>query len=345
VVLVTHPRHPAGPPRPITKVAFHQSTGAVWSGDLGSAVGHDPVTVRVPGFQVSPPTAPTNVRVNNDSGQPLFVYWGSSWSEGATVTGYTVTAQPGGHTVTVAADNSSMTSTNFPALRDGTYTFSVVAHSAAGSSAAGVTEPLRVIGVPDPPPSVTAVRSLAPHEVTVNWAPVTTTAITGYRVTLSNGANRVVPPGITWAALPAGDGQTVTATVVALNQWLESSPVTSLPVTMPAFVVFTPPTLPTQTATPPPSPAVPAYTGRVAKPRVVVKGARVTVSWAAPTDGRLPITKYQVVRRPGKALTVPSSKRRVVIKGLGKGVHRFAVIAYSAVGAGTTSKYVKVRIP
>ena len=83
-----------------------------------------------------PPSAPTEVFGGQDDGAVL-VYWRASVPDGTPVTGYTVTASPGGRSETVAADRSSCF---LDGLDNGTeYLFSVTPHSAAGDGPTGTS--------------------------------------------------------------------------------------------------------------------------------------------------------------------------------------------------------------
>lgn len=329
-------------PEPLVEIATytdpHANTWeADWAALTGTGTQADPLTLPLPGFDVRVPEAPYEVGASQlDPVFPTFVTWkrGAEW--GAEITSYTVTAAPGGRTVTVDgpfADWSVEQSAQFKDMRDGSYTFTVVAHSAVGSSPVSAPSPtLRLIGVPDAPASVSATAA-STSSVLVTWTPVTATAVTGYKVTLSNGSVTWVGPGATSSYLSAAAGQTVTATVVALNQGgLESTPVTSAPVTVPTPPVVLVP------------PAEPVFTGKVGKPKVKVKGSKVIVTWSAPTKGRLPITKYKVLHKPGKAVTVSGSRTKAVFKKLKAGKHTFAVIAYTNMGAGMVSAYAKAVV-
>lgn len=310
---------------------------ADWAAVTGAGTQADPLTLPLPGFEVRAPEAAYEVSASQiDPIFPTFVKWRQAAEWGAQVTSFTVTASPGGRTVTVAAPFSEWTderSAQFDDMRDGTYTFTVVANSAVGSSpASAASQPFRLIGIPDAPASVTATAP-SYSSVQVSWTPVTATAVTGYKVTLSNGAVQWVAPTVTSTSLSAGAGQTVTASVIALNQGgLESAPRTSAPVTVP-----TPPVV----VTPDPEQA---YTDKVARPKVKVKGSKVIVTWSAPTRGRLPITKYKVLRKPGKAVVVKGTSTKAVFKGLAPRTYRFAVVAYSAAGASMVSAYAKAVV-
>jgi hypothetical protein len=302
----------------------------------GSGTQADPRTLPLPGFQVQVPLAPFDVTVSQFSPSlaPSVTYTPGD-VRGARISGYTVTASPGGKTVTFATNSVSDTSTrqsvSIPGLRDGSYSFTVVAHSAVGDSAvSSPSTPLKVVGNPDSTTGVT-VRAVDPLTVEVAWAPVTTTSVTGYRVTLSNGSARVVSAGTTTATLNVSSGQTVTASVITLNQGWESAPVTSAPATVPNFAV-------------PPPPPPPNYVGRVSKPFAKVKGRKVIVSWSAPSQGLQPITQYKVKRSTGRAVTVPGTRQRVVFKNLKPGIHKFAVVAYAGAVPSQLSFWVKARV-
>jgi YD repeat-containing protein len=80
-----------------------------------------------------PPYAPTNVRAVPGDAQSA-LSWAAATANGSAVTGYTITASPGGATKTVAGD---VTSTMFEGLTNDTaYTFTAVATNAIGDSVA-----------------------------------------------------------------------------------------------------------------------------------------------------------------------------------------------------------------
>ncbi|SIT88828.1 fibronectin type III domain-containing protein [Microbacterium sp. RU33B] len=80
------------------------------------------------------PTAPGNVRARLAAALVVVAWEAPASTGGSAITGYTVTASPGGQTITTAASGRSAT---FRGLAKGTaYTFTVKADNAAGSSAA-----------------------------------------------------------------------------------------------------------------------------------------------------------------------------------------------------------------
>ncbi len=127
------------------------------------------------------------------------VQWVAPSDGGAPITGYRVTAEPGGHSMNVAADT---TVTALTGLTNGTaYTVRVVALNAAGTSSAA--ERTGVQPAAARPPAVptdlrAAVRGTGAVEVRWN-APVDTgtSAVTGYTVTATPGGQTVSVTGTT----------------------------------------------------------------------------------------------------------------------------------------------------
>ncbi len=96
-----------------------------------------------------PPFAPTNVRATAGNGSAT-VTWTAAVEDGSSVTGYTISAVGGSPTSpTVGAGTHSV---NMTGLTNGrTYTFAVVANSAAGSSVPSHPSNAVVPRVPPPP--------------------------------------------------------------------------------------------------------------------------------------------------------------------------------------------------
>ncbi|WP_343990838.1 glycoside hydrolase domain-containing protein, partial [Terrabacter terrae] len=78
----------------------------------------------------TPPSAPTSVTAVPDDGRAT-VSWTAATANGSPVTGYTVTASPGGVTATVAGSATSATVTGL--TNDTAYTFTVTATNAVGT--------------------------------------------------------------------------------------------------------------------------------------------------------------------------------------------------------------------
>ncbi|MQA33308.1 S8 family serine peptidase [Modestobacter roseus] len=115
------------------------------------------------------PSAPTGVSAQAGTGRAT-VWWTPALPNGSAVTGYAVTAAPGGATVTT----TGATNVVVPGLDNGTaYTFTVTATNDLGTSPASVaSSPVTPIAVPGVPTAVTAVA----HDgsATVSWtAPAT----------------------------------------------------------------------------------------------------------------------------------------------------------------------------
>ena len=73
--------------------------------------------------------------------------------------------------------------------------------------------------------------------------------------------------------------------------------------------------------------------GRPGKPKVKVKakGKKVVVTWAAASSNGSPVVGY-LVRVSKGANASTSGRRKVVLRGLGKGRHQVKVFAVNAVG-------------
>lgn len=182
---------------------------------------------------LGPPAAPTAVGATWGNGQTTVSWSPPADTGGSPVTGYTVTALPGGQTVRVGPD---ITEATFTGLINGTvYTFTVTADNEVGTGPAslpssGVTPAAK----PGAPTNVT----LSPGNVSaiLSWqAPVDTggLALTGYSITVQPGG-RV----LTVAA------NTLTATVDALQPGTSTtflvSAVNAAGASTPASVSFSP---------------------------------------------------------------------------------------------------------
>lgn len=338
---------------PPVPVYFFTDGGSVYNANLSEATGTNPHLVTISGFTVGPPTAPVvqatteNVQVGEVAVSYMHT---NAVHNGSAVTGYTVTASPGGATQSVPPASS-------PVIMRGlvggtTYTFTVTAHSNAGSTTSLPSNPVTVTSPPSAPPGLTATLT-GPGQVTVTWETTNGNGspVTGYQV------SAWVLTGIPAAAdqrsvvingVPAG---THAVSVLARNNYGNGPPATTT-ITMPgAGPAIPPPTTGTTTATPPTSP-IPIPTslppGPVPKPtaKVKVKGNKVTVSWSAPNDASGgPVTRYLIAATPGKDKTVTGAARRVVFKNLKPGKYKFTVTGLNAAGKGPTSQSVKIVVP
>ncbi len=117
--------------------------------------------------------------------------WTAPAANGAPVTGYTVTASPGGARTTVAAGSTSALVTG---LTNGTaYTFTVVATNAVGRSAPS-TPSTTVTPAGRPTPVGRPTAKVVGTRVVVTWkaANANGTPITAYRVDISKGKDQVL---------------------------------------------------------------------------------------------------------------------------------------------------------
>ncbi|MDQ7908917.1 fibronectin type III domain-containing protein [Phytohabitans sp. ZYX-F-186] len=127
------------------------------------------------------------------------VQWVAPADGGAPISGYTVSAEPGGHRVAVAADT---TVAKIEGLTNGTaYTVRVTAANSAGTGEAAEATAVRpsAARAPDAPVDLRA-TAVAAGTVELAWAPpvdVGTGAITSYRVTASPGGTTVTATGTT----------------------------------------------------------------------------------------------------------------------------------------------------
>ena len=149
-----------------------RATNAVGSGAPSNALSATPRTV---------PGAPTLNTATPGNAQVTIAWFAPASNGGSTITGYTVTASPGGATCsTVGALTCTITG-----LTNGTaYSFTVRATNAAGTGAASNTLSATPRTVPGPPQGLTA----APHRtkgINLAWAAPSTnggSGITGYKI-------------------------------------------------------------------------------------------------------------------------------------------------------------------
>ena len=141
------------------------------------------------------------------------VSWAAPVPDGSIVTGYVVTASPGGATCTT---NGAITCIVTNLVNETPYTFTVVATTATEGNSPPSVASAQVTPVGPPPTGVTGVAGNA--QVTVSWVAPTPVgpAITGYTVTAApggatcttNGATTCIVTGLT-------NGDSYTFTVVA----------------------------------------------------------------------------------------------------------------------------------
>jgi hypothetical protein len=168
-----------------------------------------------------PPGPPLNVTATTGNLSATITWSPPASDGGSAITSYTVTASPGGQTMTVSGSSFSAT---FSGLMQGTsYTFSVVANNSNGAGTASApSNQITAITVPSAPTSVTA--SAADGSAILSWTapPDGGGAIQGYVVTpYINGVAQTPitfnQPNLMEVILGLTNGVTYTFTVVAFN--------------------------------------------------------------------------------------------------------------------------------
>jgi Fibronectin type III domain len=167
----------------------------------------------------SVPGSPTNVVGVAGNGDAVVSWFTPLDNGGSAITGYTVTASPGGITVTTAA---AANTAFIPGLINGlAYTFQVVATNAVGSSTPSNVSapviPLVSISVPGAPTAVVAVAGV--NSATVTWvAPADGgSLITQYTVLSTPDGQVASTVGLTTTVYGLAHGTAYTFTVRAVN--------------------------------------------------------------------------------------------------------------------------------
>ena len=265
------------------------------------------------------PGIPTAVSASAGSTQASISWTAPASTGGASISSYTVTAQPGGQTC-----SSSLTSCTVSGLTNGTeYSFTVAATNAIGTGTASAPSNQVTPGTfPGAPTGVTGTYGNTQARVT--WTPPASNGgyrITQYVVTASPGSQRctyTVATPETDACNVTGltNGMSYTFSAVATNSLGTSISSASSAAVTPA----TTPTAPTNVQ------AAPAH-------------SQATVSWALPSSsGGQPITSYTVTTSPGGATCTSASVLTCVLTGLTDGTaYTFTVTASNLVGSSPSS--------
>ena len=289
------------------------------------------------------PVAPTGVTASAGNTQ-VAVWWEPSHNAGGSaITGYTVTATPGGLTTTVIGVTTS--SANISGLTNGTpYTFTVTANNSLGNSTASTPSAPAIPGsiVPVAPTSVSA--TAGNNQAAIWWSPSInggSSAITGYTVTSSGGQTTTTIGASTDTVNVIGltNGTSYTFTVTANNATSSSNAsIASNSVTPNATPAPTPG--PGPAPAPQPGPVSPSSLITVPGPPtgvfVTVGNRQAFVRWSAPAnDGGSPITRYTVTSSGGQIVSTTGATTATVT-GLTDGTdYTFTVTATNAVGTST----------
>ncbi len=280
---------------------------------VGNSAESSPSNAVTPATEADPPTG---VSATRGSGSAAVAFTAPVNNGGSSVTGYVVTASPGGQ----SCSTSGATSCTVTGLTDGTaYTFTVHATNAVGNSAeSSASAAVTPASVPNAPTSVSATSGNG-SVVVAFAAPANNggSTITGYTVTASPDGATCSATGTTSCTVTSlTNGTAYTFTVHATNavgNSVESSVSASV----------TPATVPD----PPTNVSVTRGNGSA------------NVNWTAPAiTGGAAISGYVVTSSPGGRTCATSGVASCVVTGLVNGsAYTFSVYATNSVGNSTAS--------
>ena len=281
-----------------------------------------------PSARVTAPDSPTDVTASGGDGKATITWSVPASDGGSPITGYKVTASPGGSTVDV--DSGRTTNATITRLTNGTsYTFTVRATNTIGDSgesgpSRSVTPAVRAT-VPDAPSGVAA--TAGDEKATVTWnVPVSDggSRITGYTISVSPGRLTASSVGPDTSAEVRGltNGVEYTFSVAAINDVGTGNLSTESRGVTPQQVVQAP--------------------GSPTGVNSLAGDGQVVVSWTAPaSDGGSSITSYTVQVTPGSTTVDTSSGRETsaTVTRLTNGTaYTFSVIAKNSSGSSTESR-------
>jgi hypothetical protein len=287
-----------------------------------NAVGISPTSL--PSAAVTPgagPAAPTGVTATPGD-RSAQVFWTASAPNGSPITGYTITASPGGATVTVPGDQTMGTVSG---LTPGTsFTFTVKATSALGTSPASAPSNAVIpAAIPGAPSAVTATAGNRSAQVSWSGPAPSGVPISGYTVTASPGGRTVTVGADARRASVTGlkNGTAYTFTVRTIND------IGTSPASAPSASVI---------------PVGPP--GRVTSLKATPGKRLVTLRWTAPAHTAPGITRYVLKSSSGKTVTVAGGVLVARFKKLKPGTYKFTITAHNDLGAGPSSRAVRVRV-
>ncbi len=288
-------------------VGVKYGTGGSGPGQKGSA-GTAVVT-----FGAAPPQAPGHVTATAVAGRARVAWTAPSNDGGAVVSGYTVTANPGGATQNCSTSPCTMQ----PLLGKVPYSFSVTAVNVAGRSVPSDASPAIIVDAPPPPPTdVRATPGNGTATLTfVQPADGKISPVTGYLVTSSTQSREW-----TCSAAPCVVGGLTNGESSAFR--IRARNLAGLSLLSTASNTVVPSTVPGQP------------TGLAATPG----NGLVRLTWTAPPTGGAPIEGYRVVRSDGAFSTCSGPVTSCTVTGLRNGsTYRFTVAAYNDRGRGPDS--------
>jgi Zn-dependent metalloprotease len=165
------------------------------------------------------PASPTGASAAPGDAQAVVSWTAPANNGGSSITGYVVTASPGGGT---ASTTGALTSTVSGLTNDMSYTFTVTATNAIGTSSASAPSSAVIPKASTAPGAPTGVNATPGNaQAVVSWtAPASNggSSITGYTVTASPGGKTATTTGVTAATVTGlKNGTSYTFTVTATN--------------------------------------------------------------------------------------------------------------------------------
>ena len=282
--------------------------------EVGMGPRSQPSNPATPQASVKPPAAPSGVQAMLTAPLTITVNWQApSDNGGASISEYTITAQPDNRTASVGA---SVTMVVMNGLTLGTnYTFTVTAANSAGRGpASGASNPIVAADVPGPPMALSA-TALSGGRAMLSWAAANAnySPVTGYVITS-------VPAAISTTAGAAATSATVSGLAAGMSYTFQVAATNALGTGPPASTGMI------MSGDPPGTPGGVTATA--------IAGGKVMLSWTAPASNGSAISGYTISSNPG-GVTVMTSSTSTQVGGLTLGTaYTFDVRATNASGTG-----------